>query len=299
MEAAKKMVRSMTTFAKVHREGDNWSVAMELRSVNSRYCDVYIRMPKWMIELEDRVRRKVKECLERGRIELGVQFEAADLETNAFEADMATSKTFFEAASQIKKGLGLPGELDIGRFLYVCRDAIRPVETDADLEIVWQRIKPALLELLDKAVEMSSEEGANLVRDLEKRLMFIEKGLEGIERRAQEHTKEAQKALRERVQQLLEDLPLDENRIAAEAAILADRLDITEEIVRARSHLAQFRKYLSQGGAIGRRLDFLLQEFFREINTMGSKSADQEISKLVVEIKGELEKIREQIQNLV
>jgi len=292
-------VRSMTTFAKVHQEGDNWSVAMELRSVNSRYCDVYVRMPKWMGELEDRFRKMVKERLERGRVELFIQFEASDMEPTAFKADEGNAKAFMDAAREIKHSLGLSGELDIGQFLIVCREAIRPVENEADISVVWQRVEPALIELLEKAVAMASEEGANLTDDIKKRLTLVEKMLEQIEGRAEVHTREAQIALRDRITQLLGDLPLDENKIVTEAAILADRLDITEEIVRAKSHLKQFRRYLEHGGAIGRRLDFLLQEFFREINTMGSKSADQEISRLVVEIKGELEKIREQVQNLV
>lgn len=292
-------VRSMTTFAKVHHEGESWSVAMELRSVNSRYCDVFVRMPKWMGELEDRLRRLVKERLERGRVELFIQFEASDLETTAYKADKANAKAFWDAANELKQCLGLNGELDLGQFLAVYREAIKPVENETNTRVVWQRLEPALSELLEKAVAMSSEEGANLTKDINKRLSFIEKMLEQIEERAAEHTREAQIALKERIQQLLKDMPMDENKILTEAAILADRLDITEEIVRAKSHLKQFRRYLKQGGAIGRRLDFLLQEFFREINTIGSKSADHEISKLVVEIKGELEKIREQVQNLV
>ncbi len=293
------MIRSMTTFAKVHKEGENWSVNMELRSVNSRFCDVIIRMPKWMAELEDKIRRKVKESLERGRVELSIQFEASDLEIAAFKPDIVTAKAYWEAANQIKQSLNMPGDLELAQLLRLCREAIRPTETDTDMEVVWNRLEPVLNALLDKAISMSIQEGEHLLSDLKKRLDSIEEKVEWIEKRSKEHTKIAQESLRARIKQMLEEFPLDENRVVTEAAFLADRLDITEEIVRAKSHINQFRKYLEQGGAIGRRLDFLLQELFREVNTMGSKSADQEISKAVVEIKGELEKIREQVQNIV
>jgi uncharacterized protein (TIGR00255 family) len=279
--------------------GNSWSCALELRSVNGRFCDVNIRLPKWMNPIEDRIKKLVQERMIRGRIDLSIQHEDSEATRSVFKPDLELGRSYLDAVKSLADGLGLEGTLDLPTLLCSLGDVITVQEQGPDTEKAWERIKGQLEELLDKAIAMSATEGIALEKDLESRLSLVEQWIEDISRRKEEHLKKAQQALKDRIQSILRDLPADEGRLAQEMAVLADKLDITEEIVRVRSHIEQFRKFFAKEGAIGRKMDFLLQELFREVNTMASKSSDSLISYLVVEIKGELEKMREQVQNIV
>jgi uncharacterized protein (TIGR00255 family) len=289
----------MTTFAQVEYTGNGWSCVLELRSVNGRFCDVNIRLPKWMNPIEDRVKKLVQERMIRGRIDLSIQYEDSEATRPVFEPDLELGRSYLDAARSLADSLGLGGTLDLPTLLCSLGDVITVQEQGPDAEKTWEKIKGQLEGLLDKAVTMSVTEGIALEKDLESRLSQVEQWIEDISKRKEKHLKKAQQALKERIQSILRDLPLDEGRLAHEMAVLADKLDITEEIVRVRSHIEQFRKFFAKERAIGRKMDFLLQELFREVNTMTSKSSDSLISYLVVEIKGELEKMREQVQNVV
>ena len=293
------MLRSMTTFARVEYAGDGWSSALELKSVNGRFCDIHIRLPRWMNPIEDRIKKLVQERMFRGRIDLSIQHEGSDATRSVFEPDLDLGRSYLNAVKSLADDLGLEGTLDLPMLLCSLKDVITVQEQGPDTEKAWERIKGQLEELLDKAVAMSGTEGVTLEKDLKSRLSQVEQWVEDISKRTEEHLKKAQQALKDRIQSILRDVPADEGRLIQEMAILADKLDITEEIVRVRSHIEQFRKFFAKEGAIGRKMDFLLQELFREINTMASKSSDSLISYLVVEIKGELEKMREQVQNVV
>jgi uncharacterized protein (TIGR00255 family) len=293
------MLRSMTTFARVDIPEEGWISTMELRSVNSRYCDVNSRVPKVLTPLEDRMKKLVQRRLKRGRIDLYVQMDSRAAERPVFEPDLELGRSYLVAVRQLADTLGLEGAIDISTILASVRDVIVVKEREQDLEESWGKIEKAVEKMLDRAEAMSRQEGAVLEQDLVARLHRIEELVERISARSAEHVLEARQALRERIQAILNDVAMDEARMALEIALLADRLDITEEIVRARSHAGQFKSLLSEDGAVGRRLDFLLQELFREVNTMAAKSSDAEISHVVVEIKGELEKMREQVQNVV
>jgi uncharacterized protein (TIGR00255 family) len=293
------MLRSMTTFARMEYTGNSWSCALELRSVNGRFCDVNIRLPKWMNPIEDHIKKLVQERMIRGRIDLSIQHEDSEATRSVFEPDLELGRSYLDAVRSLADGLSLEGTLDLPTLLCSLEDVIIVREQGPDAEKAWERIRGQLEELLDKASAMSATEGIALEKDLESRLSLVEQWIEDISRRKEEHLTKAQQALKDRIQSILRDLPADEGRLAHEMAILADKLDITEEIVRVRSHIEQFRKFFAKEGAIGRKMDFLLQELFREVNTMASKSSDSLISYLVVEIKGELEKMREQVQNIV
>lgn len=293
------MPRSMTAYASVRDRGDGRSCFMELRSVNGRYCDVVLRIPRWMAALEERIRRLVQAELLRGRIELTIQVDFGDLVPFGFEPDVPMAKAYLAACERLARETGLSGGIDLPALIGTLKDVIRPEEREVDQEEVWRLVAPILKSLLQKARRMAEEEGRNLAADLRKRVERIAGLLDAVDERAGEHLLSAQQALVSRIRELLGKTPLDEARMAQEAAFLADKLDITEERVRARSHLRQFLSLLESDGLVGRKLDFLLQEVFREVNTMGVKSADDKISRLVVEIKSELEKMREQVQNLV
>jgi uncharacterized protein (TIGR00255 family) len=212
---------------------------------------------------------------------------------------MDLGRSYLAAVHELAQGLGIDGSLDLSTLLTVLRDVIVVKEQAPESGELWNWIEPALEQLLDGAEAMARSEGTALERELESRISGIE-GLVGqIAARSADHLRVVQQAMRDRIQALLTEVPLDEARLAQETTILADRLDITEEIVRTRSHVEQFKVLLAEQSAVGRRLDFLLQELFREINTTAAKSSDSDISHLVVELKSELEKMREQVQNVV
>lgn len=293
------MLRSMTTYSRVESSEAHWKLSLELKSVNNRYCDVNIRLPRWMNGIEEKIKKIVRSGLERGRIDLFINYEGEGASKPVFEPDIELGLAYVNAVKWLAGGLGIKPDLDISTLLSAVKDVIRTGEEPQDLEVVFDRLEPWLASLLDQAVEMASIEGGRLEEDIIERLKKIEEFLRMIGEKSSENIEISVNTLKERVARHLEAIPVDENRIAQEIVILTDRLDITEEKVRAESHLKQFRDILDAGGSVGRKLDFLLQELFREVNTMASKSSNQHISQWVVEIKTELEKIREQVQNVV
>lgn len=295
------MPRSMTTFSRIEVLEDGLAFTMELKSVNSKYCDVIIRAPRWASPIEDRMRRLIQERLQRGRIELSIQAarQTKGPATAAFNPDTGLASAYINAASRLKEELGLAGQIDLPLLLNLLPGVIAVSEECDDPDKIWNIIGPAMDRLLAGGHAMAIEEGHNLQKDISARIGQIESWINDISVRSSIHLAEARRAMFERIEAILKEVPVDESRLAQEIAILADRLDITEELVRAGSHIEQFKKLLSDEGPVGRRLDFLLQELFREINTMTVKSTDTIIAHIGVEIKGALEKIREQVQNIV
>ncbi|NPA93904.1 MAG: YicC family protein [Thermodesulfobacteria bacterium] len=293
------MLRSMTTYAKAEASGPDWTLSLELKSVNSRYFDLHLRAPREMSGLEDRIRRYLKEKFIRGRVDLYINYETFGDAPAAFEPKLGLAKGYLEAVAELGDALGIEHRLKMSELLMLLRDAIIPKEEQIDIDTLWQRLKEPLEELTISALDMARKEGAATERDIRSRLKRIEELAAQIEARAQENLALQQEKLKERILSRLSDMQLDEQRLIVEAAVLADRLDINEELVRLKSHISQFYKYLEIDEQIGRKLDFLLQEIFREVNTITSKSCDSVISHLVVEIKSEVEKIREQLQNIV
>ena len=293
------MLRSMTAFARKSQSGDQWSVTMELRSVNSRFFDCRMRIPRELSPLEEKIKRLLKKRLGRGRVDFVLNYQALEELPVVFTPKIELARNYLDAVWKLADGIERQPELDLKDVLYLLKDVIVAQEEDMDTELVWQRISPVLEDLLESALEMARREGQATEKDIRNHLSRIQELAADISLRARKNTEIQANAMRERIAALLRDVPLDEARIAQEAAILADRLDINEELVRLESHISQFYKYLEAGEDVGRKLDFLVQEIFREANTMTSKSADTTISHLVVEIKAELEKIREQLQNVV
>ncbi len=289
----------MTTYARIEYAEDEWSSVLELKSVNGKFCDIHLRLPRWMNPIEDRIKKLVHDRMIRGRVDLSIQHEGSDAESTVFTPDLDLGRSYLNTVRSLAEGLGLEYTMDLPTLLCSLKDVITVQEKGPDTEKAWERIKVQLEELLDKAVAMSITEGTTLEKDLKSRLSQVEQWIEDISKRTREYLSTAQEDLKDRIKSILKDVPVDEGRLIQELAILADKLDITEEIVRSRSHIEQFRRFFAKEGAIGRKMDFLLQELFREVNTMASKSSDSTISYSVVEIKGELEKMREQVQNVV
>lgn len=293
------MIRSMTGYGRAEAllNGRKWTA--ELKSLNHRYTEVFVRMPASLSALEAEVKKKVGEKLNRGRIEvsLRVESEAAQTGEMPFDLNLPLLRHYHALLVQMKEALNLRDDISVG-MLAGLKDAFVMKETEGDLDAAWKGMGPVLEEALSALTEMRKKEGEIIFRDMLMRMDLIRQGLDDIERRAPKVVEDYHRKLEERVKELTGGIEIDGARISQEVAIMADRMDITEEVVRFRSHLNQLDDMLMSDEAAGRKIDFLLQEMNREVNTMGSKGNDAEISQRVVEIKSELSKMREQVQNV-
>jgi uncharacterized protein (TIGR00255 family) len=292
------LIRSMTGYGQGDYALGERKFVAEVKSVNYRYRDVVIRLPKSLQVVEEEVRGQVASKFRRGRIEVILQVEKGMEETQVdLELNLPLVRSYLTVFNQLKEEFGVDGEIRPDEFCQM-KDVVLVKPQEIDMEEVRQGLKEALRFALDSCDRMRLQEGKAVEEDFLKRLTIIGRHLEDIEKRAPLVVEEYKTRLKDKVSRVCPDLKLDENRILQEVVIFADRCDITEEIVRTRSHLGQFRHYLSVDDAVGRRLDFLLQEIHREINTMSAKASDSTISEMTVEIKAELEKLREQAQNV-
>jgi len=293
------MIRSMTGYGRAEAllDGRKWTV--EIKSLNHRYTEVFVRMPAALLALEGEVKRKVGERLTRGRIEvvIRIESEAAQDGEMRFDLNLPLLRHYHSLLLQLKETLNLKDDISLG-MLAGLKDAFIAKEAEVDLDGAWKGMEAVLEEALSALTEMRKKEGEIILRDMVMRLDLIKRCLDVIEGRAPKVVEEYHRKLTERVKELTGGIEIDAARLSQEVAIMADRMDITEEVVRFRSHLNQLDEMLAGDEAAGRKIDFLLQEVNREVNTMGSKGNDAEISCRVVEIKSELSRMREQVQNI-
>lgn len=291
------MIRSMTGYGRAEGRYKGRSLVVELRSVNHRYCDVMVRLPKQLALLEETVKKKVQGRFSRGHIEVSVNFNGPTSPPKRFNLDMDSADAYYQILKKLKKEFRLPGEIDLGLFTH-----FKEMITLVDPVEKAESMAPLLYKSLDKAIsnleKMRREEGRGLAEDLSGRLQALSKMLSLIKIREKEAMTGYHQRLQARVSELSKGISVDPTRLAQEVAIFADRSDISEETARLKTHLEQFQKMMQKEEAVGRTLDFLLQEMNREINTIGSKVNDVTISMQVVAMKSELEKIREQVQNI-
>jgi len=291
------MIRSMTGFGSAAGLWAGRTVTVEVKSVNSRFREVAARLPKICAPLEEAVKKQVVARLERGRVDLWVQLDDREARPPAVRVDYELARTLAERLNELKERLNLAGPATLGHLLTLGVVG-REEDPAPDLEELKSVLEPLVGTAVEALVAMREAEGRNLGRDLARRLDI----LAGLNRRVGEAAAGAPEALlarlKNRLAELAAGLVIDPARLAQEAALLADRADITEEVVRLDSHLAGFRRLLDSPEPVGRRLDFLLQEMGREVNTMGSKAQDLDVTALVLDMKAELEKMREQVQNI-
>lgn len=290
------MIASMTGFGKGEASDAQNRASVEVRTVNSRYCDVAPRMPQFLSGLESRLKEVVQATISRGRIEVTVSFEGAGASVGVPVLNLEVARGYWEGLSRLREALGIDGALDLGTVAAL-PDVFRYASEGVDLGAAWALVERAAAAALDQCNRMRRAEGDLLRRDFEARVGALERLLREVEALAPGRVAAARDRLRERVAQLLTN-EVDPDRLAAEVAILADRMDITEECVRFHSHNEQFLRSLERDEPVGRRLNFLLQEMGREANTVGSKANDAAIAHLVVEMKEEIERLREQVQNV-
>lgn len=291
------MIKSMTGYGRGEWAEDEKRMEVEVKSFNHRYCDVQIHLPRRLNSLEGQVRQLVKQRVSRGRIEVSVQIDDASLTEQKLEADLNLAKDYLLALRTLQDHLGLPGEIKL-ETLVNFREIFTRKEVEPNLEKEWSMLQAALEIALKALEQMRQEEGATLEKDLRQRLQVIEALLKRIEDRAPLAWQAYRQRLRQRVKEFCAGVQIEEMRLAQEVAYLAERSDISEEVVRIKSHLSQFQEMLRREEPIGRKLEFILQEIHREANTIAAKASDAETAQLVVEIKSELEKMREQVQNV-
>lgn len=288
------MVLSMTGFGTGVAEGEK-RVTVEMKSVNHRYLDLFIRMPKGYLMLEDVVRREVSQRLHRGRIEVFVSIEDFEDKPRNVKIDWGLVRGYEAALRELERALHISYRAE-GEHIIRQPDVLVAEEVGAD--VVEPLLKEALQKAIDSLISMRIAEGGNLAGDLRQRIQVLRNMSSEIRARVPQVVESYKDKLSQRIAELLQGVVVDEERLAMEVALFADRSNITEEIVRIGSHLDQFSLILEQDEPIGRKLDFLVQELQREFNTIASKASDAEISQMVVEAKAELEKIREQVQNI-
>lgn len=290
------MIKSMTGFGKASNILNGRSLDLEFKSVNSRYLDINIRMPKSLMPLEDRIKKQLSSSIARGKVEVFLtyrNYNEADLEVRV---NQGAAKKYVEALRELTRDLDITDDIS-SSFLLNLDNVIQLEEKTEDLDEVWELVSSVLNEAMTAHEAMRLAEGKNLKEDLLEKDRSIMEQLGSIEKLAEGTTDRYRKKLEERLKEL-NQLYIEDDRIAQEVAIFADRAAIDEEIIRLTSHMKQFREMLELEEPVGRKLDFLAQEMNREANTMASKSVDIEITGYALGIKNDIEKMREQIQNI-
>ncbi len=287
----------MTGFGRAEKNWENWSLRVEVKSLNHRFLEIIPRLPKRYQSLEEKIRRTVRERFARGRFEIYVYLSGSPPQTAALHVNRSITEQYLAGLKLLKTLYHLPGEIEV-RDLLRMRDVFCPVETEEDLEKLWEEMGPVFRKALEDLEKMREKEGAFLEKTICENLQKIEGLLQQIQEKKEPAFQQARQRLEERIMHLLGDKELDPARLHQEIVFLADKTDFTEELDRLQSHIHQFWQVLKEIGPLGRKLDFLLQEMFREINTLSNKAAAAEISHLAVEIKCLLEKLREQVQNI-
>jgi len=291
------VLKSMTGFGRGEYKDSDHHVTVEMRAVNHRYAEVVIRMPRSLCSLEERARRVILEAISRGRVDVTITIEEYSDKKRAVRVDKELAIAYYNALKELKELLHTSESISVP-YIAKFPDVMKVEEVAEDLEQIWPKIEKAVEEAVRSLMVMREREGASIKQDMLHRLDLMAGYIQEVEERAPGVLKEHREKLLGRIREALLNSEVDENRLMLEIALFADRTNITEELVRFRSHLGQFRDTLHKADAIGRKLDFIVQEMNREVNTVGSKANDFIIANKVVELKSELEKIREQIQNL-
>ena len=291
------MIRSMTGYGIGQKVISLGRVTAEARSNNHRYLDISLRLPKKLYPLETRIKEMVKAHFSRGRFDISIEMDSGGKDQFKLEPNVEVAQMYVHALESLKSKLNITGEVTLD-LVSRARDVITAKEGEGDVSLPWEEVSGVLLSCLEALEAMRESEGRNLVLDLEGRLKRIAGHVEEVKGRSPLVLEAYRKRLSERLAEMAEGMEIDHSRLHQEVAYFADRSDITEEVVRIDSHLRQFGQMLKSDGPMGRKMEFLLQEIHREVNTVSAKANDVLISQKVVEIKAELERMREQIQNI-
>ena len=291
------MIRSMTGYGSAELERSGQRLTAEIRSVNHRFCEVSVRGPKVALLFEDQIRQLIQDRFSRGKFNLTINWTGSGEQGEVLKLNEAVAQRYVDLMSDLKTRFSLAGEIDIATVATL-PDLFSWEHTAMSDEESWSLVSDVVQKACASMILMKDREGAALARDLGARLRAIRKRLDMVSERAPLRPLEAKERMVSRIKPLLDDVEMDPIRIAQEVALLADRLDCTEECVRLAAHLDQFSHLIDGTELAGRKLNFLLQEMNREANTIGSKANDVEIGRAVIVMKEEIERIREQVQNV-
>lgn len=287
----------MTGFGRCLESVDGKTIIVEIKSVNHRYYEFTSRVPRSCGYLDEKLKSFIQGKVSRGKIDVGVSIQSDGVSDEKIEVNSEVAKGYITALRSANEELGLEDDLTLSRIMRL-PDIFDVKKIEEDEETVWNEVKLVAEKALERFVAMREAEGEKMREDILSRLDYITGLVEKIEKKSPETTEKYRKKLFDKISEVLKDTNVDEQRILTEAAIFSEKTAVDEETVRLRSHINQCREMLSMNEAVGRKLDFLIQEFNREANTIGSKCQDIEITKVVVDLKSEIEKIREQVQNI-
>lgn len=291
------MIRSMTGYGRSQQTLDGREILVEIKSVNHRYFEFSARVPRAYGYLEEKLKSFLQGKVSRGKIEMGVTIYNIEGKDALIEVNSSIAKGYVDALRKANETLELKDDITLSNLIRL-PDIFNVIKNTEDEEAIWNDVKIVAEEALNSFVSMREAEGVKMREDVEQRLNYIEQLVEKVEERSPMVTEAYRERLYNKLSEILNDKKIDEQRILTEAAIFSEKTAVDEETVRLKSHINQFRSLLEINEPVGRKLDFLIQEFNRESNTIGSKAQDVEITKIVVELKSEIEKIREQIQNI-
>ena len=291
------MVKSMTGYGRAREMRNGRDITVEVRSINNRYLDCTVKMPRAYIFAEDRMKARVQQAISRGKVDVFVTIDASAADEAVVAVNEPLARGYYEALTRLKTMFFLPGEVT-PEVLAKFPDVLAVTKAEEDVEAIAADICAVLDDALAAYNDMRAVEGEKLAADVAGRVTTIETVVGRVEERSPQTVAAYRQRLETKMQEVLQSTTIDESRILTEAAIFADKIAVDEETVRLRSHIAQLRAMLASDEPVGRKLDFLIQEVNRECNTIGSKCSDLTIAQDVVNMKAEVEKIREQVQNM-
>ena len=289
------MIRSMTGYGRGKYEIDSREYTVEIKSVNNRYCDVSIKLPRSISYLEEKIKKEITSRVSRGKVDVFISFYNNSTKGKSIKFNRELASMYINELKELAKVNGILDEIqvtDISKF-----PDVLTIENEEDEELIWNELKQPLEEAINNFIDMKETEGKKIYEDLSNRVDNIEQKVKIISENSTRLIKEYIVKLENRIKELLNTEKIDENRLAMETVIYADKCSVEEEITRLNSHISQFRELIKES-VIGKKLDFIIQEMNRETNTIGSKSSSIEITNIVVEIKTQIEDIREQVQNI-
>lgn len=291
------MIKSMTGYGRGQQIIDGREITVEIKSVNHRYFEFSARVPRAYGYLEEKLKSFIQGKVSRGKVDVGVTIFNIEGKDAQIEVNQSIAVGYIDALRKANETIGLTDDLALSQLIRL-PDIFNVIKTTEDEEVIWNLVKVVAEEALNNFVAMRETEGQKMKEDIKSRLSYISELVAKVEKRSPMVTEAYRERLYNKIFELLNDKKIDEQRILTEAAIFSEKTAVDEETVRLKSHIHQFTELLDSKESVGRKLDFLIQEFNRESNTIGSKAQDVEITRIVVELKSEIEKIREQIQNI-
>ena len=291
------MLKSMTGYGRRETVIGGKKILVEIKSVNHRFADYNIKVPRHLGFLEDKVKKYAAQSITRGKVDIFVSVESSEEADKYIKLNKELAKNYIDVLCELRDSFGLKDDItvsNVARF----SDIFQSEKREEDEEEIWELVKAVMAEAMEEFITMRSNEGERIQKDLLQRVNYMQTLSDKIDVRSPQTVREYSDRLYAKIKDILDDRSIDETRIITEVAIYADKVAVNEETVRLGSHFSEFKNIMNSGEPAGRKLDFLIQEINRETNTIGSKAQDIERAKIVVELKGEIEKLREQIQNI-